>query len=191
MSFLINLPAFLSRKLLLYVEISLPILIFHLQWCLQYFLLSWSLIWSEPDVEKLIKVSSSKSCASDPLPTWMVKQCLPVLLPFITSIVNLSLSTSTVPNQFKSAVITPILKKTSLDPNILKNFRPVANLRFISKVVEKPLLCKFQHTWRRMVWMTSTSQLTKIATVRRQHFFVSRMIYWWVSIVAALFFFSC
>ena len=88
----------------------------------------------EPDVEKLIKLSSSKSCA---LPTWMVKQCLPVLLPFITNIVNLSLLTSTVPNQFKSAVITPIRKKSSLDPIVLKNFRPVANLPFISKVVEK------------------------------------------------------
>ena len=92
---------------------------------------------SEPDVEKLIKLLSSKSCVSDPLPTWMVKQYLPVLLSFITNIVNFSLSTSTVPNQFKSAVITPILKKPSLDSNVLKNFRPVANLPFISKVVEK------------------------------------------------------
>ena len=43
----------------------------------------------QPDIEELIKLSSSKSCASDPLPSWMVKQCLPVLLPFITNIVNL------------------------------------------------------------------------------------------------------
>ena len=50
---------------------------------------------------------------------------------------NFFLSTSTVPNQFKRAVITPILKKPSLDSNVLKNFRPVANLPFISKVVEK------------------------------------------------------
>ena len=67
----------------------------------------------------------------------MTKQYLPVLLPFITNIGNLSQSTSTVSNQFKSAVITPILKKPSLDSNASKNFRPMANLPFISKVVEK------------------------------------------------------
>ena len=83
---------------------------------------------SELVVEKLIKLLSSKSCVSNPLPTWMIKQYLPVLLPFITNIVNFSLSTSTVPNQFKSAVIIPILKKPSLESNVLKNFRPVANL---------------------------------------------------------------
>ena len=60
-----------------------------------------------------------------------------VLFPFITKIVNFSLSTSSVPNQFKSAVIKPILKKPSLDSNVLKNFRPVANLPFISKMAEK------------------------------------------------------
>ena len=36
---------------------------------------------SELDVEKLIKLLSSKSCVSDPLPTWTLKQYLPVLLP--------------------------------------------------------------------------------------------------------------
>ena len=92
---------------------------------------------SELDIEKLIKLLSSKSCVSDPLPTSMIKQYLPVLLLFITNFGNFSLSTSTVPNQFKSAVITPISKKPSLDSNVLRNLRPVANLPFISKVVER------------------------------------------------------
>ena len=77
---------------------------------------------SELDVEQLIKFLSSKACVSHPLLTWMTKQYLPVLLPFITNIVNFSLSTSTVPNQFNKAVITPILKKLSLDSNASKNF---------------------------------------------------------------------
>ena len=41
---------------------------------------------------------------------------------------------------FKSAVIFPLLKKPSLDPNELKNFLPIANLPFISKIIEKPVL---------------------------------------------------
>ena len=83
-------------------------------------------------VEKLIKLSSSaKSCASDPLRIWMAKQCLYLQLPFITNIVNLFLPTgSTLPNQIKSTVITPILSKASLDPSVLKNFRLVANVAY-------------------------------------------------------------
>ena len=58
-----------------------------------------------------------------------------MLLPAITNIVNLSLSSSTIPQQFKDAVVTPILKKASLNPEILKNYRPVSKLPYISKIV--------------------------------------------------------
>ena len=74
----------------------------------------------------MTKSSPTKSCVSDPLPTSILKECLQVLLPAITNIVNLSLSSSTNPQQ--DAVVTPILKKASLNPEILKNYRPVSNL---------------------------------------------------------------
>ena len=35
------------------------------------------------------------------------------------------------------AYVTPLQKKPSLDRNILKNYRPVSNLSFISKLIEK------------------------------------------------------
>ena len=35
----------------------------------------------------------------------------------------------------KSAVVKPLLNKPTLDPHILKNYRPVSNLPFISKVI--------------------------------------------------------
>ena len=89
------------------------------------------------EIEKLIKSSPTKSCVSDPVPTSILKECLQVLLPAITNIANLSLSSSTIPQQFKDAVVTPILKKASLNPEILKNYRPVSNLPYISKIVEK------------------------------------------------------
>jgi len=95
---------------------------------------------SEDDVRKLITSSASKSCILDPIPTYLLKECLDTLLPIITRIINLSLQTSTVPNAFKTAAVTPLLKKASLDPNCLKNFRPVSNLPFISKILEKVVL---------------------------------------------------
>ena len=38
---------------------------------------------------------------------------------------------------FKSAVVTPLIKKPNLPSNDLKNYRPVSGLSFISKLVER------------------------------------------------------
>ena len=42
-----------------------------------------------------------------------------------------------VPTCLKEAMINPILKKTTLDKDILNNYRPVSNLPFISKLIER------------------------------------------------------
>ena len=55
----------------------------------------------------------------------------------ITCIVNSSLSTGIFPSGAHSAIIKPLLKKASLDKNELKNYRPVSNITFIGKLVEK------------------------------------------------------
>ena len=44
---------------------------------------------------------------------------------------------SCIPRDLKRAVVVPLLKKVGLDPDIFKNFRPVSNLNFISKILEK------------------------------------------------------
>lgn len=92
---------------------------------------------SPADVLQLIQRSAPKSCGLDPIPTSLVKEHAASLAPTITNIVNLSLLTGDVPSELKQAVITPLLKSSSLDPNILKNYRPVSNLHYVSKLVEK------------------------------------------------------
>ena len=62
------------------------------------------------EIEKIIKTSPVKSSNLDPIPTTLLKNCLHLLLPSKTSIINLSLSSATVPSVFKHAAITPILK---------------------------------------------------------------------------------
>ena len=89
------------------------------------------------EVGKVISKSPSKTCMLDPIPTALLKQCQDKLVTIISAIINLSLTTGTVPDSLKKAVITPILKKQSLDRNVLKNYRPVSNLPFLSKVMEK------------------------------------------------------
>ena len=92
---------------------------------------------SETQVKDLIKIFPSKTCSLDPLPTWLVKSCTDELIPVITHVINLSLSSGIVPDPFKTALITPLLKKSGLDHNDLKNYRPIANLPFLDKVLEK------------------------------------------------------
>ena len=95
---------------------------------------------STAEVTKLIESSPSKSCSLDPLPTQLLKKCLVVLVGPITDIINLSLSTGAFPSSLKHGIITPLLKKTTLDRNVLSNFRPVSNLSFLSKLIERAVL---------------------------------------------------
>ena len=66
----------------------------------------------------------------DPIPTWLLKQCVSDLLPLITTIVNKSLELGQFPSQLKEAIIKPHIKKSNLDTEELKNYRPVSNIYF-------------------------------------------------------------
>ena len=48
-------------------------------------------VMNEEDVKHLITKSGKKSCALDPMPTFLVNECLDILLPVITRLINLSL----------------------------------------------------------------------------------------------------
>ena len=92
---------------------------------------------TESEVRKIIAKSPTKSCSLDPAPTWMVKDSVDELIPMVTILVNLSLQSANVPDSMKQALVTPLLKKDDLDPEVLKNYRPVSNLSFLSKVLER------------------------------------------------------
>ena len=54
-----------------------------------------------------------------------------------TRIINLWLESATVPSDMKHALVTPLLKMTGLDTNDIKNYRPISNLSFVSKLLER------------------------------------------------------
>ena len=92
---------------------------------------------SQEHVRKIISISPSKSCALDPIPTTLLKQCQDQLVPVLTLIVNASLECADFPPELKKAFVTPLIKKAILDCEILKNYRPVSNLSFLSKLIER------------------------------------------------------
>ena len=92
---------------------------------------------SQQEIYTTIITFNNKSCKLDPLPTWLLKQCTEELMSLISAIINNSLESEIFPSQCKHAIIRPLLKKQGLDTDDLKNYRPVSNLQFISKVPEK------------------------------------------------------
>ncbi|KAL5257842.1 hypothetical protein ACHWQZ_G012699 [Mnemiopsis leidyi] len=91
----------------------------------------------EEKLESIIKALPNKSSLLDPIPMWLFKHCLPELLPVVHYIVNESLRTGKFPSALKEASIRPGLKKPSLDVDELKNYRPISNLTYLSKILEK------------------------------------------------------
>ncbi len=92
------------------------------------------------EVKNLINTSVSKTCDLDPLPTWLIKECLNELLPLLTSLFNVSFAIGEFPQDLKNAIIIPHLKHGKVDVDDLKNYRPVSNLQFISKILEKLIM---------------------------------------------------
>lgn len=91
---------------------------------------------SEDDVAKLMRTVSKKTCDLDPMPTSLVLECSDVLLPVVTKIINLSLESGRFAEDWKCALVKPLLKKANADL-LFKNYRPLSNLKYISKLVEK------------------------------------------------------
>ena len=90
-----------------------------------------------PDtVDKLIgKLRNSGSVGLDYIDTGILKQARAELLPALTHIINLSILNSKFPTQFKKAKVVPLHKSGDyLNP---KNYRPVAILPVMSKLVER------------------------------------------------------
>ena len=94
---------------------------------------------SDSECHSQILHCPNKQCRLDPIPTRFVKSNAELLAPIIGMIVNRSLSSGIFPDELKKALVTPIIKKPSLDKNNLKNYRPVSNLSFTSKF-ENPII---------------------------------------------------
>ena len=70
----------------------------------------------ESEVFYLITASSKKSCPLYPIPTKLLNECVDVLLPPFTKIINLSLDTGYFPRTWKCALVRLLLKKDGLPP---------------------------------------------------------------------------
>ncbi|XP_058868625.1 uncharacterized protein LOC117972317 [Acipenser ruthenus] len=92
------------------------------------------------ELNMIVMHMKSTTCMLDPIPTRFLKDVLSYLCNDILAIMNSSLENGIVPASFKIALVKPLLKKPNLDSSLLSNFRPISNLPFLAKVLEKVVL---------------------------------------------------
>ena len=92
---------------------------------------------SSADLRRLILSSAAKSCELDPAPTFLIQEMIDDLLPFLTILCNASIREASLPTSQKRSILLPILKRDGLDPDDPSNYRPIANVTFLSKVLER------------------------------------------------------
>ena len=90
----------------------------------------------ENEIFNLLKgLKCKKATGIDQLPSNLLKDAAPVIDKPLAHIINKSLSTSTFPNEWKQAKITPLFKSGSISS--AENYRPISILPVISKIAEK------------------------------------------------------
>ena len=92
---------------------------------------------SQLTVKECILISAPKSCELDPIPSKLLIEYLDYILPSLNDLFSSSIASGIFTQCLKSALVTPILKKRCLDHNDLNNYRPISNLRFIAKILQK------------------------------------------------------
>jgi hypothetical protein len=97
---------------------------------------------SEDEVERLLATMSAKSSPLDFIPTSLLKSCSSTFAVIIARLANLSFGQSTFPARFKTAQITPLLKKQGMDDSEPSSYRPISNLNTVSKVLERLVLAR-------------------------------------------------
>ena len=77
----------------------------------------------------------SRTCELDIIPTEFLKKVLVHCIPAIAKVVNLSLSMEHFFEDWKLAIVRPLIKSIKKGTE-KSNYRPVSNLQFISKVLK-------------------------------------------------------
>ena len=88
------------------------------------------------ELDKIVKEYGIKTSVEDPIPAKLLQSVSDIVLPVYAELINKSFSEGTM-DSVKSSVIDPLLKKAGLDIDTKKNFRPVNNLMFFSKLIER------------------------------------------------------
>ena len=92
---------------------------------------------SEEEIKNIVRLCPPNTCSLDYCPTDLLKKTVGVQFPYLVVIVNNSFKQGLFPVTLRTAILKPLLKSDNLDKDLLKNYRPVSNIAFVGKVLEK------------------------------------------------------
>jgi len=102
--------------------------------------------WVDFSLEEITKafnrLTSKKSAGMDAIPGFVLKELMQTLLIPVQILFNLIMETKRVPEIWKIARITPVLKKGN--PGCVNNYRPVSNLNSLAKLFELCVLSRLE-----------------------------------------------
>jgi len=105
----------------------------------------------------------------DYIPTSVIKSCVDVSAPLIAFLAKLSSSKGKFPTPYKTASITPLLKKRETDPDVASNYRPISNLHTISKMLEICSCHVYDHMLKLQQTLIVSSLRRDVHIQQKQH----------------------
>ena len=114
--------------------------------------------------------STPRSCELDPIHSKLLIECLDSILPSITYQFNSSLASGIFSQCIRSPPVTTFLKRRCLDHNYLSNYRPVFNLCFVAKILEKLCYSRFHPTSTHSIFILLVNRNIVLVTALKQLF---------------------
>src|SRR6218665_1131884 len=112
------------------------------------------------------------------MPTFLLQEFVDDLLPFLTALCNRSIQDGVLPPSQKRSILVPVLKCSGLDSTDPLNFRPIANVSFMSTIIEK--IAAYQLTVylkRQVSCFLSANLVFEGVTPLRLFYFISFLIF--------------
>lgn len=94
-------------------------------------------------IEVIQKLPNKKSTGYDEIPITIIKESKEIIAPILTHIVNMSVAQGEFPTNLKLGILIPLFKKG--DHKIIENYRPIALLSVLSKIIEKAVAIRVEH----------------------------------------------
>ena len=98
---------------------------------------------SSQELLKILRKRKIKTSAADIIPAQLLSGSLDEIIDTLAELVNISLSTASM-HGLKDAIVRPLLKKQGLDADKFSNYRPVANIPYLSKAIEYDVVVELQ-----------------------------------------------
>ena len=121
------------------------------------------------EILNIMKNMNPTTCIMDPCNTKFLLKFKETILDAITTMINQSLTTGEFLDDWKVAAVRPLIKGPHMDIE-LKNYRPISNLSFLSKITEKAAQLQLQKHF------DQHSLLPNHQSAYRQHYSTETML---------------